>query len=62
MCQALWVSNRPQWSAYDRGSCTEEPDEIESLMSGSEAEVGEGIPLPTVTERTQPQRAIMDGV
>jgi hypothetical protein len=49
MCQAPRVSNRPQWSACDKGSCTEEPDEVESLTSGSEPGVKEGIPLPTVT-------------
>ncbi len=49
MCQAPGVSNRFQRSACDKGSCTEEPDEVESLTSGSEPGVKEGIPLPTVT-------------
>jgi hypothetical protein len=40
-CQASWVSNRPQGSACDKGSCGKEPDECESLTSGSEAG-GEG--------------------
>jgi hypothetical protein len=54
MCQAPRVSNRPQWSACDKGSCTEEPDEVESLTSGSEPGVKEGIPLPTVTNPSRP--------
>jgi hypothetical protein len=52
MCQAPGVSNRLQWSAYDKGSCTEEPGEVESLTPGSEAGVGVERPLPTVTEPT----------
>jgi hypothetical protein len=34
-----------------KGSCNKEPDECESLMSGSEVAAGEGIPLPTITYR-----------
>ena len=34
-----------------KGSCGKEPDECESLMSGSEVAAGEGIPLPTITYR-----------
>jgi hypothetical protein len=51
-CQAPRVSNRPQWNACDKGSCIVEPDEVESLTSGSEPGVKEGIPLPTVTSRS----------
>ena len=32
-----------------QGSCGKEPDECESLTSGSESGVEEAIPLPTVT-------------
>jgi hypothetical protein len=32
-----------------KGSCGKEPDECESLMSGSEVAAGEGILLPTIT-------------
>jgi hypothetical protein len=49
MCQAPGVSNHFQWSTCDKGSCTEELDEVESLTSGSKPGVKEGIPLPTVT-------------
>jgi len=35
-----------------KGSCGKEPDECESLMSGSESGVGIGRFLPTVTERS----------
>jgi len=52
MCQVLGRSNRPQWDADDNGSCGKEPDEVESLMSGSESGVREGISLPTVTQPT----------
>jgi len=34
-----------------KGSCSKEPDECESLMSGSEVAAEEGIPLPTITYR-----------
>jgi hypothetical protein len=43
------MSNHPQWGAYDRGSCPEEPCEIERLMHGSESEVGTERFLPIVT-------------
>jgi hypothetical protein len=43
------MSNRSQWGAYDKGSCTEEPCEIERLTHGSVAEVGTERFLPTVT-------------
>jgi len=43
------MSNRSQWSAYDRGSCTEEPCEIERLTHGSEVAAGVERPLPTIT-------------
>jgi len=52
MCQVLGRSNRPQEDADDNGSCGKEPDEVESLTSGSESGVREGIPLPTVTQPT----------
>jgi hypothetical protein len=58
MCQAPRVSNRLQWSACDKGSCIEEPDEVESLTSGSEPGVKEGIPLPTVTRRQRLRRSV----
>jgi hypothetical protein len=51
MCQAPGTSNRPQWGAYDRGSCTEEPCETERLTHGSESEVRTEKFLPTVTYR-----------
>jgi hypothetical protein len=43
------MSNRPQWGAYDKGSCTEEPCETERLTHGSESEVRTERFLPTVT-------------
>jgi len=43
------MSNHPKRVPIDNGSCGKEPDECESLTSGSESGVGEGIPLPTVT-------------
>jgi len=52
MCQVLGRSNRPQEDADDNGSFGKEPDEVESLTSGSESGVREGIPLPTVTQPT----------
>jgi len=57
MCQVLGRSNRPQEDADDNGSCGKEPDEVESLTSGSESGVREGIPLPTVTQPTAPSAA-----
>ena len=43
------MNNHPKRVPIDNGSCGKEPDECESLTSGSESGVGEGIPLPTVT-------------
>lgn len=49
MCQAPWTSNRPQGSAYDKGSCTEEPRDRETVTRGFEVEAGAERPLPTIT-------------
>jgi len=38
-----------QRGASDNSPCPEEPDECESLMSGSEAAARGAIPSPTVT-------------
>ncbi len=51
MCQAPWTSNRPQGSAYDKGSCTEEPRDRETITRGSEVEARAERPLPTITYR-----------
>ena len=45
------MSNHPKRVPIDNGSCGKEPDECESLMSGSEVAAGEGILLPTITVR-----------
>jgi hypothetical protein len=49
MCQAPWTSNRPQGSAYDKGLCTEEPRDRETVTRSSEVEAGTERPLPTIT-------------
>ncbi len=40
-----------QRGASDNSPCIEEPDECESLMSGSEVAAGREIALPTTTVR-----------
>jgi hypothetical protein len=50
------MSNRSQWSAYDRGSCTEEPRDRETVTRGSEVAVGVERPLPTITMGRNMQR------
>ena len=49
MRQALWMSDHSNRVPNDRGSCTEEPDERESLTSGFEVAVGAERPLLTIT-------------
>ncbi len=49
--QAPWTGNRPQGSAYVKGSCTEEPRDRETITRGSELAAGVERPLPTITYR-----------
>ena len=55
------MSNHSQLSAYDKGSCTEEPCEIERLTHGSVAEVGTERFVPTVTVCPESCRLLAGG-